>query len=125
MALGTGITFVYGEGDYAAITPFLNGSLRNYYPRKKVKKELGLSSGNYVAAVVGYTFGAISEWNEDMDPENLANSGYLGGVWGIQRNYKSGIHLGLSFGGGVSMGKNIDNFRFAPLGGFELGFVIK
>ena len=125
LALGTGITFIYGENDYGAINPFLNASLRNYYPRKRVKKELDMNSGNYVAAMAGYTFGAISEWNEELDPQNMSNSGYIGGIWGIQRNYMSGIHLGLSLGGGVSMGKNIDNVMFAPLGGFEFGFVIK
>ena len=48
---------------------------------------------------------------------------YLGPVWGIQRNYKSGIHLGLSLGAGFITGANT-NFDFHGVGSFELGFII-
>lgn len=129
-----GISFYWGDNNYSgtnyenyyqSLNPFLNITLRNYYPRKRVKKELGFNSGNYIGAIGGYVFEAITEWNKTDDTQRFANSGFVGGVWGIQRNYKSGVHLGLSLGGGLSMGQNFDNARFVPVGGFELGFAVK
>lgn len=129
-----GISFYWGDNDYRgsdpenyyqSLNPFINATLRNYYPRKRVKKELDFNSGNYIGAIGGYVFDAITEWNRTDDTQSFANSGFIGGVWGIQRNYKSGVHLGLSFGGGLSLGQNFDNATFIPVGGFEFGFALK
>jgi hypothetical protein len=91
--------------------------------RKKQKKELNYNSGNYVGLRGGYNFRAIAENNEPGTP-STEEAFYLGGVWGIQRNYKSGIHLGFSLGAGFATGRN-QNLGFTGLGSFELGFVIK
>ena len=48
----------------------------------------------------------------------------MGALWGIQRNYQSGIHLGFSIGGGFGTGQNMD-LDFVGVGEFEFGFVVK
>lgn len=120
-----GLTVLYEDiidnNDDPSLHPFVSGSFRNYYARKRVKKELKPNSGNYIALVGGYIFDNIT--NEEFVKEQ-ANSWFVGPVWGIQRNYKSGIHLGLSLGGGFGSGDNM-NFDFVGIGGFSLGFVLK
>ena len=123
---GVGITLL---GDYEedkgtlSVNPFIRGSYRNYYPRKRVKKALQANSGNFIGVSTGYNFGSIADNAENGSTNRLANSYYLGPVWGIQRNYQSGIHLGLSIGGGFGVGSNSDIY-FTGIGGFEFGFVI-
>ena len=73
--------------------------------------------------LTGYIFGAVSD-NLDFGTTNQSNSFYIGPVWGIQRNYQSGIHLGLSLGFGFGTGKNMDA-ALIGLGQFQFGFVIK
>ncbi len=105
-----------------SINPYLSGSFRNYYPRKRVQKELRANSGNYIGVITGYNFGAIAD-NQDSGTTELSNSFFLGPVWGIQRNYQSGIHFGLSLGPGFAVGQNTD-LVFTGVGQFQLGFVI-
>ena len=106
-----------------SVNPFISGSYRNYYPRKRVKKDLRPNSGNYVGILTGYRFNSIADNAEYDISDRLENSYYLGPVWGIQRNYQSGIHLGLSLGGGFAVGSSSDIY-FTGVGGFEFGFVI-
>jgi hypothetical protein len=127
---GIGLTPLYEDtGDEnsiepeVSINPFLRASYRNYYPRKKVKKELNPNSGNYIGLVTGYYFDTIAE-SSDVATFRQSDSFYLGAMWGIQRNYKSGIHLGFSIGGGFGTGQNMD-LDYVGVGEFELGFVIK
>lgn len=105
------------------LSPSLRASFRNYYPRKKVKKELKPNSGNYIGLVAGYNFGTITD-NLDVGKFSSEDAFFLGPVWGFQRNYKSGIHLGLSLGWGFITGSNRD-FGSTGVGSFELGFVIR
>ena len=86
-----------------SLNPYITGDFRNYYNRKRVKKDLRNNSGNYVALRGGYNFGSIAD-NVDFGTTEVSNSFYMGPVWGIQRNYQSGIHLGLSLGGGFRSG---------------------
>lgn len=121
---GAGITLLSDwEEDQGtlSINPFIQSSYRNYYSRKRVKKELKPNSGNYIGVVTGYNFDAIAEEAEN-GTNRLSNSFYLGPVWGIQRNYKSGIHLGFSIGGGFGVGNS--DLYFTGVGEFEFGFVI-
>jgi hypothetical protein len=126
LTFAAGLTQVTGEDindDFAyGISPSISASFRNYYPRKKVKKELRPNSGNYIGLVAGYRFSTIAD-NLDIGNFESEDAFFMGPVWGIQRNYKSGIHLGLSLGGGFQTGKNTD-FSFSGVGSFELGFVI-
>ncbi|SNS57475.1 hypothetical protein SAMN05421640_0723 [Ekhidna lutea] len=107
--------------------PYFTSSVRNYYQRKNVRKSnLQNNSGNYIGIYASYMLEPFGE------PDNLTeatafleNTNILtvGPVWGIQRNYASGIHLGLSIGPGFKTGKYIkDSFTFA--GEFEFGFVL-
>ena len=120
--LATGLTGI-GDEDGASLNPFIRGAYRNYYLRKRVKKELEPNSGNYIGVLTGYNFGAITD-NIESGSTRLSNSYYLGPVWGIQRNYKSGIHLGLSLGAGIAIDNDSDLY-FTGLGAFEFGFVIR
>lgn len=105
------------------IAPELRAEFRNYYPRKKVKKELRPNSGNYIGLVAGYTLNTIADDFDNNEKFDEESSFFMGPVWGIQRNYKSGIHLGLSLGAGFRTGSNT-SFGFAGVGSFNLGFVI-
>lgn len=120
--LGAGITGLADE-DGSSVNPFIHGTYRNYYPRKRVKKELNVNSGNYVGVLTGYSFKAITD-NVEAGTTRSSNSYYLGPVWGIQRNYNSGIHLGLSLGSGFAIDQGGDLF-FTGLGVFQFGFVIR
>ncbi len=102
------------------IAPFLQGSFRNYYPRKRVKKTLRPNSGNFIALTTGYNFKPTSD--NYTDPDFGGRGFFIGPVWGIQRNYLSGIHLGLSLGPGLGIGE--DGAFFTGVGAFEFGFVI-
>ncbi|MEO1050573.1 MAG: hypothetical protein AAFX87_08095 [Bacteroidota bacterium] len=111
-----------GEDEFTySINPYLTSSFRNYYSRKRVKKELNSNSGNYVGLVAGYYFGALAEGDRTTE---LTNSFFIGPEWGIQRNYKSGIHFGLSLGTGLATGQNTD-VQWTGLGRIRLGFRIK
>lgn len=128
--IGLGLTPLYtdiGNEDSiepeVSINPFLRASYRNYYPRKKVKKKLNPNSGNYIGLVTGYYFNSIAE-STDVATFRQSDSFYMGAMWGIQRNYKSGIHLGFSIGGGFGTGQNMD-LDYVGVGEFEFGFVIK
>jgi hypothetical protein len=116
---GTGDTI---EPEFS-INPFLRASYRNYYPRKQVKKELNPNSGNYIGLVAGYYFDSIAKSSE-LAMFRQSDSFYMGALWGIQRNYQSGIHLGFSIGGGFGTGQNMD-LDFVGVGEFEFGFVVK
>ena len=123
--LGAGITII-GEfeedQETLSVNPFVNASYRNYYPRKRVKKDLRANSGNYIGILMGYRLSSIADNAENGLSSRLENLYYMGPVWGIQRNYRSGIHLGLSLGAGFALGSDFD---FTGLGEFEFGFVIR
>jgi hypothetical protein len=94
-ALESGLNFGldFDSGNFA-IAPYIHGSFRNYYPRKKVKKDLGPNSGNYIGLNVGYVFDEISSQGDI----SIINATYFSPIWGLQRNYKSNIHLGFEIG---------------------------
>ena len=118
--------FSEAETSFVAI-PIAYSSFRNYYQRKRVKKNnLRPNSGNYYGLFALYQFEPLG------DPSNLTeavahfetrNVYAIGPVWGIQRNYASGVHLGLSLGFGVIGGENIQT-GVSGIGEFELGFVL-
>lgn len=118
------------DGDtesYLFAMPYFTSSIRNYYTRKNVKKSnLQNNSGNYIGIYAAYQlepFGSPSSLNESKAYAENSNVFAVGPVWGIERNYASGIHLGLSLGAGVMGGENID-LKGTFLGEFELGFVL-
>ncbi len=107
--------------------PFGNASFRNYYQRKRVKKDnLQNNSGNYVGIFSSYTFEALGDPSSINELEaylETSNVFLVGPVWGFQRNYASGIHLGFSIGPGYASGKYIES-GFTFVGGFEFGFIL-
>ena len=114
------------EGTFIAV-PFMDGSFRNYYKRKRIKKDnLRNNSGNYFGLYTSYSFDALGEPSSLNElTAHLENSKVftIGPVWGFQRNYASGIHFGLSIGPGYTMGEYIES-DFTFVGGLEFGFVL-
>lgn len=107
---------------YYGLAPRIMADFRNYYnfgKRLGKGKNINNNSGNYLALRVLYTFDPIV--NKDKFP--VYNNGFaLGGVWGIQRVYNSGIYLGLSLGAGFLFGDV--KFDTIGMGDFHLGFNI-
>jgi hypothetical protein len=135
LAGGLGFVAEYETSTYGGssgnfyVLPMTYMSFRNYYSRKNVRKNnLRNNSGNYVGLFGLYQFAALnhanSEWNGFDIPGSPVNNIYaVGPVWGIQRNYASGIHLGLSLGVGVIGGKYIDTTA-GYIGEFEFGILL-
>ena len=110
----------FNGDDGSSIHPMVRADFRNYYPRKRVKKDLRSNSGTYIGLRTGYIFESIAE-DDDFVRVDRNNAFFMGAIWGIQRNYQSGIHLGLSLGLGFYT--NDDNgFEGDGLGEFRFGF---
>ncbi len=105
--------------DNVFVFPFVRGSFRHYYHRKRVKKSnLRPNSGNFITLQGGYYFGAFEDVVTSLD-----KSFFVGPAWGIQRNYNSGIHLSLSLGLGYGNGPN-QNASVVGTGHFTFGFTL-
>ncbi len=104
-------------------SPIVNSSFRKYYERRNVKKKLKKNSGNYIALFTSYSFKPLGDPRVTENYLKVSNSYVVGPVWGIQRNYKNSLHLGLSIGLGIQGGKYI-NTTAGIIGDFSLGFVI-
>lgn len=109
------------NSDYG-LAPKASVDFRNYYnfgKRLGKGKNINNNSGNYLALRAEYEFAPIV--NKDKFLTN--NNGFaIGGVWGIQRVYNSGIYLGLSLGAGFLFGNT--KFESTGMGDFHLGFNI-
>jgi hypothetical protein len=100
--------------------PFFSSSFRNYYTRKHIKKDLKNNSGNYLGILAIYVLKpSINISNTIVHEQETFYS--IGPVWGVQRNYKSGVHLGLSLGLAIQGGKYFKS-AIRTTGSFELGF---
>ena len=91
LTLALGFNTISGEDAFDdvkfGLSPSLRASFRNYYPRKKVKKELRPNSGNYVGLVAGYNFGTIAD-NLDAGNFSQENAFFLGPVSCFPHTYK-------------------------------------
>jgi len=134
VTIGGGLAFSFflqdvdGETSFESFsTPFITGSARNYYNRKRVKKDnLRNNSGNYVGLYMVNVFQSPVDVAGFGTIDTDLNTFSVGPVWGIQRNYASGIHLDLSLGLGYTFAES-DEFlivenQFGFVGGFEFGF---
>ena len=119
-------TFDGSEAVFVAV-PMVYTSFRNYYKRNNVRKsDLRPNSGNYVGIFASYQFEALGDpntLNEFIAHLELSNVYTVGPVWGFERNYASGVHLGLSVGAGLIGGKYIETGA-SIIGEFEFGFVL-
>ncbi len=110
------------ENSFTTLTPQIKADFRHYYNFEKrlaKGKNINNNSGNYLALRTMYIFDPIVNKENFL---NYNNGLALGGVWGIQRVYKSGIYLGLSIGGGFIFGD--EKFDTTGMGDFHLGFNI-
>lgn len=115
---------IVGETEYdSGVSPFINASFRNYYSRKRVNKELRHNSGNFFGGFAEYNFDVLGTERDDFNGDQVSNTYSVGAIWGFQRNYKSGIHLGISIGLGIVGGENRDIDLDIP-GAIEFGFVL-
>ena len=107
---------------YYGLSPKVSADFRNYYnfgKRLGKGKNINNNSGNYLALRAEYEFAPIV----NKEQFTTYNRGFaLGGVWGIQRIYNSGIYLGLSLGAGFLFGNT--KFEATGMGDFHLGFNI-
>ncbi len=107
---------------YYGLAPRAVVDFRNYYnfgKRLGKGKNINNNSGNYLALRAEYKFAPVV----NKDQFSTYNNGFaLGGVWGIQRVYNSGIYLGLSLGAGFLFGDK--KFQSTGMGSFHLGFNI-
>lgn len=117
-----------GSNSYFFATPYLTSSFRNYYSRKNIKKSnLRNNSGNYVGLYYQHQFepfGSTSNPLEQVARDQVTNVFAVGPVWGFERNYASGIHLGLSIGVGYTDGEFQRSGDVTFIGEFEFGFVL-
>ena len=122
---------------YVSLKPFLTGQLmakdgnvaivampsvdlRHYYNLdKRAKENLNISrnSGNYLAMRVEYIFPRADVIGVSSDEK--VSTIIFGFVWGIQRNYAKGFHLGLSIGPGMMF--NSEKVRLINSGEFKIG----
>jgi len=129
--ISTGIGYTAGvsssDGFSALAIPITYASVRKYYARNRVKKDdLRKNSGNYFGFFGSYQwepFGQPSGLSETILYLEISNVYTAGLVWGIERNYSSGFHLGLSIGPGFIGGEFIKE-GFTMVGEFELGYVL-
>ena len=128
IAAGSSFTH-YTKSDISGVStsrlfvhPQVQSSYRNYFKRKRVRKNNLLNnSGNYFGYFAGYQFKAVG--SDDFAPRLERDQFSFGVVWGMQRNYKSGIHFGFSIGPGLIGGKNVKT-EFKAIGEIELGFTL-
>jgi len=133
LAGGLGYTAWYSDSGYGSsesvfiVVPIVYGGFRNYYARNNIRKDnLRNNSGNYFGLFASYqleALGTASSFNELIAFLETSNVYTVGPVWGIERNYASGIHLGLSMGVGVIGGKYIETTG-GFIGEFELGILL-
>lgn len=101
---------------------FFSSSFRNYYTRKRIKKDLENNSGNYLGVLALYVLKPSIEISNIIEhPQEAFYS--IGPVWGIQRNYNSGFHLGLSLGMAIQGGEYIKS-SVKTTGSIELGLTL-
>jgi len=132
LAGGLGFAAWYAETGYSTepvylAIPIFYGGVRNYYKRNYVRKNnLRHNSGNYVGLLATYQTNALGEptsLDDVLAHLETSNIYTVGPVWGIERNYASGIHLGWSIGAGVIGGKYIDT-GVTFIGEFEFGLLL-
>ncbi|MEL6562158.1 MAG: hypothetical protein AAFQ94_28490 [Bacteroidota bacterium] len=99
--------------------PFIQTTYRRYYDRKSVKKPLKHNSGNYYGTFLRYTHDRLGE-NRVINNSSVST----GFTWGMQRNYKSNLHIGFNTGIGMEYSEYY-GFRGHLSAGIQIGFLIK
>lgn len=125
--LGVSLTIFDNFGDTSVgIFPKVEGQLKYYYNLKRrfnKGKNISNNSGSFVATA--YQFQDRNAIFNNI--KRSSNFSYLGGVWGFQKSYNSGLSLLFEVGLGYDFGyvsNNNPRGRPFPLLGFELGWVL-
>lgn len=112
--------FSYGwnnESNYYSITPNINFQYRhycNFERRTKLSKNTSYNSANFIAPRLILVFPSVFSNYDDQSKFGLV----LGGVYGLQRTYKSGVYiLGEA---GLGYGETI-----VPILSFKVGYAFK
>lgn len=125
--VGLSLTVFDNFGDTSVgIFPKIEGQFKYYYNLKRRSendKSIAHNSGSFVAGA--YQF---QDKNAIFNEENrTSNFSHLGGLWGFQKTYTSGLSLLVEVGFGYDFGyvsNTSPNGRPFPLIGFELGWVL-
>jgi hypothetical protein len=118
----TGISRYENDEFRFSLVPVLRTDLKHYYnlqKRYEKGKNTAMNSGNFWGIMARYTFEPVGG-DIEKDPEGWG-AVFFAPMWGIQRNYKSHISLGLNLGYGVGISRN--DVSLNPLVGFQIGFV--
>lgn len=124
--LDANVSFGYNysnqDGSFFKGFPFWRLQYRNYYNLDKRttshKNTIG-NSGNYVSIHSSYYYGL----NSDRNYFNFLDGLTLGGTWGIQRTYKSGLNINLNTGLGYNFSPNKTK-TVVPLLNFTIGWIL-
>lgn len=125
--VGLSLTVFDNFGDTSVgIFPKIEGQVKYYYNLKRrveKGKSIAHNSGSFVAGA--YQF---QDKNAIFNDENrTSNFSHLGGLWGFQKSYDSGLSLLVEVGFGYDfayVSNTSPNGRPFPLIGFELGWVL-
>ncbi|MCC9137543.1 hypothetical protein ACFSKU_15560 [Pontibacter silvestris] len=113
----------HNERDYNAyLWPSLELQTRGYYnlnKRSKAGKNVSDNSGNFIALSI---YGNTPSLIEHEESGNEASYG-VGPVWGMQRNFNSGLNLTVTAGAGYGKDKFGDE-GLTPLLRLNLGFLL-
>lgn len=125
---GVSLTVFDNFGDTSvAFFPKFEGQFKHYYNlKRRIEKGKNITgnSGSFIAAVYNFqdSQSIFSDVNRNTDFSTL------GGVWGFQRSYDSGLSLLFEIGFGYDFTYRSNardtNGRPFPLIGFELGWVL-
>lgn len=77
----------------------------NFYRRSENGKRTAMNSANYLAPVIQGILSKNPIMDGDLEENNLRAISTVGGVWGMQRNYRRWLHLNLELGVGYYFAK--------------------
>jgi hypothetical protein len=107
----------------------------NFYGRSERGRRTDMNSANYIAPVLSVVFTKNSVSDSDYGEVDRRAITTLGGVWGMQRNYRKRFSLDLNLGIGYYFTKGttldgggnlikVNREDFTYMGGLSLGFWI-
>ena len=93
----------------------------NFQERLDINNNVTGNSANYIGPARSAFFGAL-QLSQNLWEDNDFNVEFLGGVYGIQRTYRSGFNFNAELGFGYFRGDGVPN-GYGPLIGFTFGWV--
>lgn len=101
---------------------YFRGQYRYYYnilKRENTNKNISNNSSNFIALNSSYYFKSLNDKNAISIYDGLT----LGGVWGIQRSYKSGLNINFITGLGYNFTTEKKQ-QMVPIINFTIGWIL-